>query len=305
MGSLEGELSLRFAQARIQNGNLLRHRSRGEMEVVHLGGPTAPLFAVFHRPSTPPVGVVVVCSPPYVEAVRNHRREQLFGWLAADYGLATVRFHSRGSGNSAGDAANMTLDTMEEDALIVASQAVDRLGTQLVGFVGARLGAVVAHRAALNYPGAAVVWWQPVVEAESYVRELFRARMIGSLKAGVKTKNSDLKALLQSEGVLDVLGYPVTLRFHDSLFSRPLDDAPQGPRNGLVVQMSRNSELHPRLEVFVSKLRDNGWKVDTLAIADEETWWFGARGRAGELEIRSVAMGMIPVSVGFFRSNIV
>lgn len=303
MSTLERELGLRWTEARAANGTRLRHPSGAEMEALHLGRPVAPLFSVFHRPPGPPRGVVVVCSPPYTEAARNQRREILFGWLGCDRDLAVVRFHPRGSGHSGGDTADMTLETMEEDAQDVARESVERLEAPLVGFVGTRLGAVVAHRVAAMHPGAAVVWWHPVLSADSYMRELFRAAMIGALKRGVTTNGREMEAHLKAEGVLEVLGSPVSRRFYDSLFAHPLDDAPSGPRRGLVVQMSRHSELQGQYVEFVSKLRGDGWAVDTLLIPDEETWWFGARGRGAELELRAVALEIVSVTVEFFHSS--
>ena len=303
VSSLDKELGLAWTDAQVVNGSRLRHPSGAEMEAVHFGTRQAPIFSLLHRPPGPPRGVIVVCSPPYAEAARNQRREILFGWLASDRNLAVIRFHPRGGGHSGGDTSEMSLHTMLEDAQAVANEGMERLEAPLIGFVGARLGAVVAHRAAMTHTGTAVAWWQPVLDAHSYVRELFRAAMIGALKRGVATSGRELESRLKEDGVLDVLGSPVSRSFHESLFSSPLDDVPSGPRDGLVVQMSRHSQVERHYESLVGKLREDRWVVDTVLIPDEETWWFGARGRDAELALRTVALAVVPTTVEFFQST--
>lgn len=304
MSTLDSELGLGWRGAEIVDGRRLRHPNGAEIEAVHLGPSTSPIFAVFHRPPKTPLGVVVICSPPYVEAIRNHRRELLFGWLASERGLAAVRFHPRGGGHSGGDTAKLSLRTMLDDAEEVAAEAIERFQTPLTGFVGTRLGAVVAHRAANRFAGSAVAWWHPVLDAHSYMRELFRARLIGGLKRGVTTNRDELEARFRTDGILDVLGVPVSRLFYDSLFAHPLDDAPSGPREGLLVQMSHHNDLLRGYASFISGLRDGGWSVKTMIIKEEETWWFGARARGAELELRSLAVEMIPATVDFFLTAV-
>lgn len=261
------------------DGSRLRHPAGAEMEAIHFGPEDAPIFAVVHRPAVPPKGIVVVCSPPYTEAARNQRREILFGWLCAENGWAVVRFHPRGAGHSSGETSDLSLDTMLDDTDIVSREAIRRLETPLIGFVGTRLGAVVAHRAAALHPGAPVAWWHPVLDPDLYLREIFRAGMIGALKSGVTTNRPEMESRLKKEGILDIMGSPIGRSFYESLFAAPLDNAPTGPRQGLLVQMSTHSELLGRFESFVSKLRGAAWAVTTSLVTDEETWWFGARGR--------------------------
>ncbi len=296
----EQELAAEWARAHVVRQNLVRDPSGAEMEIVDAGTPGSPIFAVLHRPANPARGLVVVCSPPYAEAIRNHRRELLFAWLATQSDLAVVRFHPRGAGHSSGDAHEITLGTIQRDVESVTRFASEALESPLIGFVGARLGGVVAHRSAALCPGTAVAWWQPVLDATAFMRELFRARMIGDLKQGSNINARQLNAQLDREGMVDILGSPISLAFRNSLFERPLDEAPPGPRNGLFVQMSRQPTLQKSFGDFVASLRERAWNVDTLVIPDEETWWFGARGGPVEHEIRRIAMRVVPETVDFF-----
>jgi len=303
MSPWEEELGRGWTQAQVVGASGLRHPSGAEVEARYVGNPATPIFAVFHRPANHPAGVVVVCSPPYSEAIRNHRRELLFAWLASERGLAVARFHPRGGGHSGGDTEDMSLATMQDDAAMVAREAMEHFQSPLLGLVGARLGAIVAHRVAAEYPHVAVAWWQPVLDSERYLNELSRARLIGDLKRGVRGDNLPLDEQLMSEGVVDVLGSPITREFAKSLVDRPLDDAPEGPRRGLLVQMSRHDELQKPYELFADELDRRNWTVSRLVIPDEETWWFGARGAGSEYRVRSVAMAVLPATIDFFRAD--
>jgi hypothetical protein len=303
MSASEEELGSGWTQARVVGAGRLRHPSGSGMEATYIGDPETPIFAIFHRPANQPAGVIVVCSPPYSEAIRNHRRELLFAWLASEKGLAVARFHPRGGGHSGGDTEDLSLTTMQDDARVVAETAMERFQSPLVGLIGTRLGAVVAHRVAAEYAHVAVAWWQPVFDAERYLGELSRARLIGDLKRGIRGDGTPLHEQLMSEGVVDVLGSPITRRFAKSLIDRPLDDAPEGPRRGLLAQMSRRDELEEDYESFANRLHQRNWTMSTLVIPDEETWWFGARGAGSEYRVRSVAMGVLPATVDFFLAD--
>ena len=298
---LEQQLGADWERA-IVKGDRLVHPDGMALETGFLGWGDELRFIIRHRPAGEPRGLIVVCSPPYREAIRNQKRELLFGWLAASEGLAVARFHPRGSGHSAGRGADVTMESMVDDALACADHAEEAFGRPVTGFIGTRLGAVVAHRAAAGRPGTAVAWWQPSLNAEAVFRELFRARIIGELKLGVAVKRQALIQEMQTKGYLDVLGSPVGLRFHDSVHSGPLDDAPAGPRRGLLVQMSLKDELHADYAAFVTALSNLGWDVTTAQFDDEETWWFGAQGRLGEVDIRARAMEIVPTTVSFFTA---
>jgi hypothetical protein len=301
--SLDTQLGKEWAAAKVVAPNRVRHRSGAEMETLHFGQDREPIFGVLHRPAGRARGVVVVCSPPYAEAPRNQRREILLGWLASRDGLAVVRFHPRGTGHSSGDGSALSLETMLEDTLDVAREAVERVGAPLLGWVGTRVGAVVAQRAADAYPGSAVAWWQPVLDARSYMKELFRAAMIGALKRGETVTAAQLEAELRANGGVEVVGYRIGRPFYESVFARPLTSVTDGPRRGLLVQMSQRSDLLPPYEAFRGRLAASRWSVTVKLVPAEETWWFGAQGRGRDLERQSVALEAVSHTAEFFRSG--
>jgi alpha/beta superfamily hydrolase len=301
--NLENELGLRWAEADVVGRSALARPDGTGVEVTYLQTQDEPIFVVFHRPSGRPIGIILVCSPPFAEAARNHQRELLLGWLASEAGFVVARFHPRGLGQSGGDTLNVTLETIEEDAGLVIAEALRRYDQPLVGLLGTRLGAVIANRLAAAWPMAPVAWWSPVLKAESYWRELLRASLIGSIKQGRSVSTNELKNELASQGVLDVLGSGVSKSFFETLFKSPLDDAPEGPRRGLLVQMSRHVDLQRPYDLFLERLLEIGWVVQTMQIPEEEAWWFGARGREAELQLRVRGLQVVPATVNFFAES--
>jgi len=80
----------------------------GSIEEASFIGPEGrAMFAFLHLPDGAPVlGGLVVCSPMDAETLRHYRKEVLLGRMLAPRGVAVLRFHYRGAGNSDGDEHN-------------------------------------------------------------------------------------------------------------------------------------------------------------------------------------------------------
>ena len=101
------------------------------------------MFSALHRPDGASNAAVVICSPIQAEQLRNYRREVLLARELARQGLTVQRFHYRGSGNSDGSPADVTFETMLEDARTALRLMQDR-ADGAIALVGTRLGASVA-----------------------------------------------------------------------------------------------------------------------------------------------------------------
>src|SRR5262245_11836680 len=99
-----------------------------------------PLYAVYHPPARPRPGapVVVHCHGLGVEQITAYRVEVNCARRAAIAGLPAFRYHARGHGDSAGDFAAVTLESLVEDALAAASEATRRSGATRVVWLGVR-----------------------------------------------------------------------------------------------------------------------------------------------------------------------
>src|SRR3712207_4346225 len=80
------------------------------------GSPGEQMLATTHMPLGTPLGGVVICSSLRAEFETNYRREILLGRALADRGIAVHRFQYRGTGNSDGDARDVTFESMQLDA---------------------------------------------------------------------------------------------------------------------------------------------------------------------------------------------
>lgn len=147
-------------------------------EVELFGGPEA-IFGCRHVAADGealPAGVVV-CSSVGPDAPASYGAEARLGRALARAGVATQRFHYRGTGASDGAPADLSFPGMVVDA----RAALDRLRTSLgssaaIGIVGVRLGTLVAARLAASLDGAPVVLWSPVADARHVLEAAARAR---------------------------------------------------------------------------------------------------------------------------------
>ena len=229
------------------------------------------------------VGGVVVCPSVHAEFHRNYHREVELGRHMVAEGFAVQRFHYRGAGHSDGDRSTITLDTMIEDALSAAEHLSGRDSIDRLGFVGTRLGAVVAAAAASRFDGSPVALWEPVIEPDRYVREILRAGRIHELRKEANDPRSQKEqvAELRSTGTLDALGYTITRPLYESLAGRTLErELGSPPRALLLVEIGRGSKLRREYSAAAERWAGQGFDVATHVVdAMTEPWWF-VRGRS-------------------------
>ncbi len=264
------------------------------------------LFVAYNEPAAKPKSGVVICQPYSAEVARNQRRELALAWELSAQGFAVARFHYLGTGHSSGEPEDMTFGQMVGDAGDVADALADRTGVTNVSFVGTRLGAFVAAKAAARYPGAPLVLWEPPPDMERYYKEVLRARMIGLVKQGKRSPGGkELMEMFSDHGFLDVVGNPVAYSVYESTIDKQLDrlliDAGTGPV--LIIQMSIRQEIRPALEAVVATGRDAGISISTETIPYDEAWWFGASGHGPKVETKMTATEAVPLTSAFLLQN--
>lgn len=173
--------------------------------VEHIGysGGAEPVYIVLHLPRRP-VGAVVVCGSIGWESAKNYRREVLLGRRLAARGLATVRFHYRGLGESGGCFEQTTLASMTEDARQACALLASRTGFARPGLVGIRTGALVAAALTDELGPVPLALWDPVVSGEDYLRELTQIRRVWQVTHGAANAGTDDG---RAGAALEVLGY--------------------------------------------------------------------------------------------------
>jgi hypothetical protein len=266
------------------------------------GGHERQLFGALHLPADDPRGGVLVCSPVCAEMARNYRREVLLGRALAERGVAVLRFHYWGSGNSGGDSSELGFETMCADAGLAFQHLRDEIGDVPLGVVGTRLGAVVAAVTASTGRGAPTAFWEPVVDPGRYFREVFRARLMTDLKQGASTGSStqELAQQLQREGTVEIAGYPITRALYDGVVSLPLPEImTEGAAPVLLVEMNGQQRLSKSASAAVAAWRSHGLQVETRVIDHAEAWWFGAGARDGAADARVAGEAVVPLTATF------
>lgn len=122
------------------------------------------------------IRAIVLCSPWGQEYLRAHRSMRLLADMLAGAGNDVLRFDYYGTGDSAGDMVDGSVQGWEADIETAIDELKDISGAPKVALVGLRLGATLAARVAVRRRRdvGALVLWDPVVSGSAYVAELLR-----------------------------------------------------------------------------------------------------------------------------------
>jgi pimeloyl-ACP methyl ester carboxylesterase len=165
------------------------------MHPIIFGNSAQPLFGVLHpavgRPSD--VGVVLL-QPGIHEYERAHWVFRTLATALAARGRHVLRFDYRGTGDSAGEPEETTIEGCVQDARLACEELREVPGVRRVSLVGMRLGAAIAALACASAEGKGdafaehLVLWEPVVRGAKYLKELealdssMRLRMLMELR---------------------------------------------------------------------------------------------------------------------------
>jgi hypothetical protein len=238
-----------------------------EEEVGFFGG----LFGVTHIPSGPARGRALICSPVYSEFLKNNSREVQLGRRLASMGIAAQRFHYRGTGNSSGGEAELTLESMREDASTAMERLVEVAGDGVVDLVSTRLSSLACSP--LMSSGSQAVMWEPVNDGKRFFRDLTRAVLILGVKHGGSRTPQDLEEEFVSTGALDIAGFSVARSLRDSASAVKLD-IPSGSGGVLVLQLGRSTEIRKDIGNVAATVESAGRPVTCVPLEFEEAWWF-------------------------------
>jgi alpha/beta superfamily hydrolase len=244
--------------------------------VEFVGGSGVGVLTSSHIPNGEIRAGLIVCPGLFNDLAKNHRRETLLARALADRGIAALRFDYRGTGNSGADGFEATFESMVDDARRAAEHLTERARLDEVAFLGTRVGALVAA-AAVERGDTPLALWEPVVDIDRYFRDCFRARLMSELKRATSRddKREDLLSVMQREGSVDVLGYPVRANLYESLRGRTVaGESGQHARPFLLVQFSRRPALRSEYEQLVAALESRGASVSARVFEREESWWF-------------------------------
>ncbi len=241
-------------------------------EVQFIGSFSRQMLTFVHNPVRAATRGVVICSPIMVELQVNQRRERELANRLAEQGMAVLRFHFVGEGNSDALDGGITLDTLVDDAAEATTWFTQATNVETLGFVGTRLGGVPAAATAAKL-GAPIALWAPITNIDRYFSELSRIRSVARLIAGEASEGarSSMSEMLRQEGAVDVVGYSITKAFVESCHTTTIAGALRGiPVPVLLVALGASPTVYDGLR---DELTDAGSAVDVVVIEGNPSWW--------------------------------
>lgn len=169
-------------------------------EPTWITGTRAPIFAWIHRPADGlAAGAVVLCPPLGREHLSAYRALRLLADRLASVGLLALRFDYRGTGDSAGGAAEAGQVAAWSGSVAEAAGFAARAGAGPLMLVGLRLGATLAVEAMSQIEHLdALVLWDPCPSPAVFLREQHLLHRLGS---GSRARAAPASGWLETPGM--------------------------------------------------------------------------------------------------------
>ena len=167
------------------------------MTPFQFGRPGQALYGVYHAPraSVARKAAVVLCAPVAHEYMRTHIALRALAGQLARSGLHVLRFDYLGTGDSAGEPAELRLEFWLQDIGLAERELREISGAEQMSLVGLRLGATLAGAALARGIATAdqLVLWDPVVEGRSYLAGIEALhRQFAALRATPPTETTEI-----------------------------------------------------------------------------------------------------------------
>ena len=232
------------------------------------------VFTMTYLPAGSPRVGLVICSSLLVEQLTNYRRDVLLARELARRNIAVLRFHYRGSGHSQGDDSTASWETLVQDARFAGAHLRSRTSVNVLSWMGARWGALVAAAAGRDQPSSPLLLWEPVVQTERYFQELFRSRRVRELNDG-RFSATDWREEMAGRGHVDILGHAFHRRLYESTQGRRLDALLAGTAHPtMIVQFGRGRSPRPDYQRLGEAIARGGGHLDIAYVHDEPAWFF-------------------------------
>jgi alpha/beta superfamily hydrolase len=243
------------------------------MQVSYFGTDSHRLYGVFHNGVDSAQTALVLCPPFAEELVATYARFANWSKRLAEKGIAVLRFHFYGTGESGGASADFSLEMAIYDACTALEFARERIAPVRLGYFGVRLGATIAMLAALRQPVDLLVMWSPITNIQQYMRELFRAQLAKEMVqrglTRVQRNTQDMILDLKSGRSIDLLGYEFSPQLYRQMASRwkwP-DKAPAKH----ILWLARTTE-EKDARVIVDRWKASGSRVDFTVLPEPAFW---------------------------------
>ena len=216
---------------------------------IYFGSSTRRLFGLFSpaERKRSPSRAAVLCHPWGREYEHAHRSMRMLDSTLSAAGFDVLRFDYYGSGDSNGEASEVTLAGWESDIVAAVEEIKDTTGTARVALVGLRLGATLAARVAARMRTCVrdLVLWDPVVFGDEYLDEMWHRE---PAVAGCAVRSADVG------GGHEMQGYPLTDTLeHEIRALNLIDLVPSLPVRTLCITTFVEHGSHAALEDAFSR----------------------------------------------------
>lgn len=244
----------------------------GQIQVFYLGEGARRLFTALHLPGSVAQTGLVFCPPLWMEMNSTYHHLARWAKELAQQGIAGLRYHPYGMGDSDGSLADFTLQSARADVEAAARCLRERAGVKRLGIVGVRFGGTVAVLAADAVRPDFLILWSPILDLRQYSQVLLRLRltkdMVHQQPSGTKTTTQEMLQDLESGRSVDIMGYDLCAEFY-----RQMNSAQPWPRVPAteVLWLGRPAEqgqVAPILEGWKSQ----GCKADVRFLREPGFW---------------------------------
>ena len=232
------------------------------MNPFYFGSSKRPLFGIHHPPKSDVQRNfgVVLCPAIGQDYMRTHRGLKQLAIQLSKSGFHVLRFNYFGTGDSAGESTEATLEQWIDDVGDAIEELKDTAGVRQVSLVGIRLGAAVAAQAAHGRQEiSSLVLCDPVVTGPAYVEELNSLGQPADVNGAVPP------------GTVGVSGFPLTPSLTNGLRQIDLPGMvePMAEHVLLVVSEERNEFDQLQAHLAATTPRSSCHLVPTAANWDD------------------------------------
>lgn len=210
------------------------------------------LFGVFHGAASPARLPILFCHPFGEEKLWTHRVFVTFARELAKRGHPVLRFDYMGNGDSAGDFAASTVETVIADINRAAEWLKRETGQPKIGMMGLRFGATVATVAAEHRDDVArLIQWAPIVDGAKYLQELLRINLSTQLAVyrEVRIDREAMAAQLAAGATVNVDGYELSPGMAAQLQALRIDQPKRFNGDCFIAQVDKAAEPRPLAEL--------------------------------------------------------
>jgi len=224
--------------------------------------------------TTPSMGWVI-CHSFALEHTFLQPFETSLARRLAGSGVAVMRFHAQGYGDSEFGAETISVHSHVQNAMDAAGVLAETMSLDRVGFLGLRLGGTIAALAADGSRAAGLMAIAPVVRGGPYIRATIRQVKLTELAMGEQFEKDPPSPSVSSD-ITDVGGFPLRQEVVDEFASVDVAEGLRSFRGAsLVLQVSRSPKPEQDIQRLVATLQRLGGTCDLEVLAHPTAPKFG------------------------------